>query len=179
MAHDAARPLEMDIVLPPGALHSADQDVYRTHSLLIDPTITEPCSVTQRRRAAKQPGFAAAQAATKKHKHYLGTASTPPAPTFDTNTYHLIPFAIETYGRLGDEAQDFIKQTAIHIAGGREDLSLNDYAFTVSSIRINLALALHRGLHERTTKHLLYARGLVDARGLSSHLRRSASTGHA
>jgi len=71
--------------------------------LNIDIVVTHPASKTMRARPCKEPGVAAKEAARiKKNKHASG----------DTQGHTFVPFAVESYGRLGLDAVQLLKDWA-------------------------------------------------------------------
>ena len=75
--------------------------------LNIDVVVTHPASATYRKAAAKKPGSANRIAEGRKRRDHGGGTG-----------HRFVPFAIETYGRLGDAAIDLLKNWADDAATG-------------------------------------------------------------
>ena len=69
----------------------------------LDMVVTHPCAASYRHGAAGEGGYAAAQQEVAKHARY------PPRPQVRGR---LVPFAVETYGRLGKEGLAFLRKAA-------------------------------------------------------------------
>ena len=68
-----------------------------------DNVVTHPCSATHLHGAAAENGYAARQAEAAKHGRYPPTARV---------RGRLVPLAVETYGRLGEEGLRFLRKAA-------------------------------------------------------------------
>ena len=69
----------------------------------LDMVVTHPCAASYRHGAAGEGGYAAAQHEAAKHARY------PPGPQVRGR---LVPFAVETFGRLGKESLRFLRKAA-------------------------------------------------------------------
>ena len=69
----------------------------------LDVVVAHPCSETYVREAATEDGYAARQAEERKHVRY------PPNARVGGR---LVPLAVETFGRLGEEGLRFLRQAA-------------------------------------------------------------------
>ena len=106
----ANRTLRMDVVIPIGAIRGARDRAIRDKRVLCDVTVANP-SATSAIRVQHTDTRAGALAAAKensKRRHYRGT--------FISAISTLVPFAIETYGRLGKDADHLLKELAAHAA---------------------------------------------------------------
>ena len=70
----------------------------------LDVVVTHPCAPAYCADAAVESGFAARTAAAAKHTKYQPHTAGVPG--------RLVPFAVETYGRLGEEALSFLRKAA-------------------------------------------------------------------
>jgi hypothetical protein len=98
----------------------------------LDTVVPSPCTVSACSQAAKQQGFAAAQAEEAKR-----------ASSFDVcrqNGIHFLPMAIEAFGGLGQSALSVVRKIGAFIAQrtGRSE------AEEIRYFRQRLSLALHR-----------------------------------
>jgi hypothetical protein len=75
--------------------------------LMVDVSIVHPAGATARKKASEQPGAAAAERDKRKRKDH-GADGTP--------GYEFVPFSIESYGRLGLEADKLLKDIATEAA---------------------------------------------------------------
>ena len=73
--------------------------------LLIDVTIRHPAAEAYQPRAAQQPGHAASSAEQQKLERY---------PERDGRS--IVPFAVETWGRMGGRAEDLLQKLAAEAA---------------------------------------------------------------
>ena len=140
----------MDIVVPIRAVRGARDANIREKRILIDVTVPNPSGRTaiRRQRTNVHAGVAAATGETIKHNKYGGT--------FVAATSHLVPFAVETYGRLGKEAEHFLKELAEHAVGvGADDAYYKSQ--TVCKFRQLVSVSLQRALSRR---ELMYVHGL-------------------
>lgn len=69
----------------------------------MDVIITHPATQTMREKASKEVGAAAKEAEEAKRRDHAKEG---------TKGFTFVPFAIETYGRLGREAENLLKQWA-------------------------------------------------------------------
>ena len=69
----------------------------------VDTKVTHPCAASFLAGAAAEDGYAARQAEAGKHSRY------PPNPQVRGR---LVPLAVETYGRLGEEGLRFLRKAA-------------------------------------------------------------------
>ena len=69
----------------------------------LDVGVVQPCSDTDVREAATEDGYAARQAEERKHVRY------PPNARVGGR---LVPLAVETFGRLGEEGLRFLRRAA-------------------------------------------------------------------
>lgn len=101
--------------------------------LIIDVVITHPGAPTYAQRAARVDGYAAKRAAQEKTRDFEKFA--------DGAQYGFVPFAVESYGRLGTEAIEFIKTLGdAAAAGGR----ISKSAFVANAYKV-LSCALQKG----------------------------------
>ena len=139
----------MDIVAySAGLAYTGVRDFDAKH-LLVDVTVADTSATHAFSGAAATPGFAAETSAARKHTTY--------GDLFDSSSYTLVPFAIESFGRLGKEAQALLRGLATHIAGGPGC----DKAFrgrVMHNLRQRLSVALQRQLSVRTLRHLAECR---------------------
>lgn len=98
--------------------------------LNIDVVVTHPACDTYRKAAAKHPGSANRKAEDRKRRDHGGGAG-----------HRFVPFAIETYGRMGDAAMDLLKSWADDAATGG---SVSRDAFLVW-LKRELSVALMKG----------------------------------
>ena len=71
--------------------------------LNVDVVITHPASKTLRGRSSRTPGAAARVAEENKRRHHAAGG---------TRGYRFVPFAVETYGRLGNAAVEVLADWA-------------------------------------------------------------------
>ena len=102
--------LRMDVVIPVGAVRGAEDRDIRDKRILCDITVANPSAKTSisNHRTDTRAGALAAAKETRKRRHYSGT--------FIGAISTLVPFAIETFGRLGREADHFLRELAEHAA---------------------------------------------------------------
>jgi hypothetical protein len=139
----------MDIVAYSAGLAFTGVREFDTKHLLVDVTVADTSATHVFSGAAATPGFAAENSAARKHNTY--------GDLFDSSSYTLIPFAIESFGRLGKEAQALLRGLANHIAGGPGC----DKVFrgrVMHNLRQRLSVALQRQLSVRTLRHLAECR---------------------
>ena len=114
-----------------------------------------PTLSTAVKYAAASGGWAARDGEREKRSHYKGT--------FDERRWVLVPFAQETYGRLGEDARVFVRQLACHSAacrGGDDALVRRRAAIVQRRIVVELGYSLARNMAERLRA---YMRGAVKA----------------
>ena len=101
----------------PGYGKRGDFAVSTVDDLLnIDVTVVHPASSSMRSRASREPGITAREAEKKKRRdHGVGAVG-----------HTFVPFAIETYGRLGVEAVKLLKDWA-KTAGEADMMDRNSY----------------------------------------------------
>jgi hypothetical protein len=100
--------------------------------LNVDVVITHPASKTLRGRASKTPGAAARVAEENKRRSHAAGG---------TRGYRFVPFAMETYGRLGTAAVEVLREWA-DAAAGAGVFSRDAY---LSWIKKELSVSLVRG----------------------------------
>ena len=147
---ESAPPLRMDIVTAPGSLFHGDRSLH-SKSVLIDLTLTHPCTSTRMTRHAHLPGSAVDDAATMNRRKYLGT--------FPATSYHLLPLAVSGYGEIGVDGQKLIKAIAeARVRARGEPSTPQDHRQQVGAhiagIRRRLSCALNEALSLRTRAHL-------------------------
>jgi len=106
--------LRMDVVIPIGAVRGANDRNIRDKRILCDITVANPSAkyAIRRHHTDTRAGALAAAKEDFKRQHYNGT--------FIGAISTLVPFAIETYGRLGSDADHFIKELAAHTANATD-----------------------------------------------------------
>ena len=102
--------------------------------LLLDVTVRHPGAVSYVERAAQTPGFCCAEASRDKHNRY------PP-----TGGRHAVCFAVETWGRLGPEAEAVLVHAA-GVAAHRDSLHSRSASGRLQRWRSQLDAALHRAV---------------------------------
>ena len=118
---------------------------------IVDVTVTHPTQQKYVAQAATRAGHAARGAERAKEVEFgkLGT---------DAGQYDFVPFAVETYGRLGVSAQSFLKALG-DVAASRGNIS--KAAFVRSAYR-EISCALQRGnglMYDRSLFHIARASG--------------------
>ncbi len=112
--------LAMDLTIPggqmsiPGAMNAEGAFVSATASgkfsldkgALVDVNVTDPICAAHVGQAAVCSGSTASKAVKRKYDHYTGH--------FDPRNHILIPFVVESFGRLSVHAQRLIKAMAEH-----------------------------------------------------------------
>jgi hypothetical protein len=103
-------PYCMDIVAAVGSLSGADDPAYRDKELLIDLSARHNTTTSsiELSKSHQMVGAAAAKGEKDKLEHYAGTY-TPAAQ-------QLVPFVLETHGRMAPTAKEFLEQLAVHAA---------------------------------------------------------------
>jgi hypothetical protein len=112
---------------------------------IVDVVVTHPSQQAHVHQACTRPGHAAAQAERSKVAEFRRIGE-------DAGQYDFVPFAVESYGRLGASAQSFLKQLGV-VAASRG--SVSQAAFVRSAYR-EVSCALQRGLG------LMYGRSLFN-----------------
>lgn len=145
---------EMDITVPPNAIHLHEEDEWAGKGLMIDVSLGDPMAISHARQASHQQGFVAAKREQEKRDHYQPELKDPrKPPVFDSDTRVLVPFTIEMYGAIGLSGQALLQKLACHCAGGPLEFDLVAYNLTLRMMRVRLAVALQKLLHERSTYH--------------------------
>ena len=112
----------MGIVIRRGAMRDASSSVYRTKGILLDVTHADSqAQVHLRGGSATIDGSAAQASEARKRRHY----ARPGHVSFDERSFKLTTFAMESFGRLGEEGYKFINEIATHAAGGRNGVNMN------------------------------------------------------
>jgi hypothetical protein len=162
------------------ALSTGDAE-FDTKHWIIDVGFADPAATTQdaRRRACDRAGYAAANVEVEKHFHYrtLGTACAradaaaamdaaaagavvPLAPAvwapgdcfYHSESHVLVPFAVETHGRLGASAIRLLWAMATHASGGPEgDVAERGRLFR--RWRLLLSFAVTRAVSVQAVSH--------------------------
>mgnify|MGYP001787467346 CR=1 FL=1 len=112
---------------------------------ILDVVVTHPSQQAHVNQACTRAGHAAAQAERAKVSEFRRIGE-------DAGQYDFVPFAVESYGRLGTSAQSFLKQLG-DVAAARG--SISRAAFVRSAYR-EVSCALQRGLG------LMYGRSLFN-----------------
>jgi hypothetical protein len=112
---------------------------------IVDVVVTHPSQQAHVSQACTRAGHAAAQAERAKVAEFRRIGE-------DAGQYDFVPFAVESYGRLGASAQSFLKQLG-DVAASRG--SISRAAFVRSAYR-EVSCALQRGLG------LMYGRSLFN-----------------
>jgi hypothetical protein len=137
----------MDLVVPGGQLLSSliinDRVVPAHKGLMIDFTHSGNTGKTHRKfSATHNAGAVAERSAAGKHTKYQGH--------FYSDSYHLIPIAVETSGAMAVQSHEAISCFARHMS------IKSSGAWTVSQcvarVRQQLSIALHTALSESTAK---------------------------
>jgi hypothetical protein len=101
------RSLRMDVELEPGTFsgierRGIEEEVGLAKGILLDVTCRNAQTESALRLgSARRPGVAAAKAETDKHNTYAGY--------YCPATHHLLCLAVEVHGRIGTEAETFLK----------------------------------------------------------------------
>jgi hypothetical protein len=98
---------------------------------IVDVVVTHPLQQAHVNQACTRPGHAAAQAERSKVTEFRRIGE-------DASQYDFVPFAVESYGRLGASAQSFLKQLG-EVAASRG--SVSQAAFVRSAYRGELCTA--------------------------------------
>jgi hypothetical protein len=143
----------MDVVVAPQGMALASDEEFAVKGVLLDLTVHCPTAPTYVRRAAREVGFVCNQAERTKYRWY-GKAG-----VFDPDRFILVPFALETFGRLGRRAIHFVHMLASHSAarrGGNEGVVKRRMAAFSRQIFMEFSLSLAR---EQAERQLTYVRG--------------------
>jgi hypothetical protein len=128
----------MDITTLPGALPLSGNQRLQRFGALLDVTVVDPL-VHLRHRAATVDGASAAFAHARKLATYRGSYHA---------SYNLWPLALESYGRWGDAAEEFLDAVATHAVGGADSMSWRAKGAVVHALRQRLAVTLQRAVSE-------------------------------
>ena len=112
---------------------------------IVDVVVTHPSQQAYVSQACTRVGHAAARAEAAKVAQFRAIGE-------DAGQYEFVPFAVESYGRLGASAQSFLKQLG-EVAASHG--SISKAAFVRSAYR-EVSCALQRGLG------LMYGRSLFN-----------------
>ena len=112
---------------------------------VVDVVVTHPAQQALVSQASTRTGHAAARAEAGKVARFRALGQ-------DAGQYDFVPFALESYGRLGASAQSFLKELG-SVASSRGNISQS--AFVRSAYR-EVSVALQRGLG------LMYGRALFN-----------------
>jgi hypothetical protein len=162
------RELRMDLTTLPGAFRLSGDVRLLARGALLDLTVADPHSHLHHHSDTVDGASAAAAAARKLDHTYRGT--------FSRASYTLWPLAVETYGRWGTAAEEFLDALATHVAGGRRSLTWRTKGAVLHHIRQVLAVTLQREVsravltydhHLRLATHR-GARAPAPARGAAS-----------
>lgn len=117
---------------------------------IVDVVVVHPSRQDFLGRSCKEAGYAAGRAAAEKVRKFRGFG--------DAGQYEFVPFAVESYGRLGAASQTFLKRLG-DIAAGRGNISKS--AFVRSAYK-EVSCALQRGIglqYARSTLNIARASG--------------------
>jgi hypothetical protein len=117
---------------------------------ILDIVVTHPARRDLLGQSCARAGFAAQRAEDGKVRNFRRFG--------DAGQYEFVPFAVESYGRLGVSAQNFLKRMG-DVAAGRGKISKS--AFVKSAYR-EVSCALQRGIgmmYARSTVNLARASG--------------------
>jgi hypothetical protein len=107
----ANKTFRMDLVLSSGALSQARSEEFRDINILIDVTVANAAAVSHiTAHSDRTAGVAADDGEQEKRTKYIVAYG----PTFSAATSTLVPFAMETYGRLGDDASKLVAALVEH-----------------------------------------------------------------
>ena len=156
------RHLSMDIVTRPGALRNASSSVYRNKGILLDVTHADPqARVHLRNGSATRDGTAAQASEARKRQHY----ARPGQVSFDERSFKLTTFAVESFGRLGEEGYEFINELATHAAGGRDGGNLTLKGIFQERLLQVVSVATQVAISRRVHRYQLSLRGRQEAQG--------------
>jgi hypothetical protein len=145
---EAGSTYRMDLVVHSAGLARTGKAAFDRKHLCVDVSIADPAAVCHQDYAT--PGVAAAAAETRKREHYQ-------VDEFDSASYNLIPFVVESDGRWGAAADEFLRGLATHIAGG-PSCDRARRARVLCNLRQRLSVALQRQLSGRAIRHLAECR---------------------
>lgn len=124
----AERDLRMDLVVPTG-------------ELLIDETHAEPQAATYlQRRSATNDGIAAATSKACRSAHY----ARPGCVSFDERIFKLTTLAVESFGPLGRNDEELLKQVATRVVGGEGGRGKTREGVLVERLRQVISTGLYR-----------------------------------
>ena len=127
----------------------------------LDGSIIHPGASGCIRQAAQQAGAAAAKRDQDKRALYA---------TSDPHGYHFVPFSVESYGRLGQPALQFLNKVAAVACSNADDSELDKSTFLETAYS-EISVALCRGvahLYSRCTQNLVPLSGSRYQPGLDS-----------
>ena len=159
-----------DTVVWRGAMHMASDKELQHMGVILDTTIRCPVAALYlkpaKRSAATEDGYAAKKGEKEKRAHHKGA--------LDETQWRFVPFAQETFGRLGPAARDFLGDLAEHSAvckGGDSVTIRRRSGIIMRSLIVRLSASLHAELAERVFAYVRGARmkGWV-VRPVSAHL---------
>ncbi len=102
----------------------------------LDVSVIHPAAVSHAAAASLTPGAAAAKRDAEKSAAYS---------TVDPHGYHFVPFSVESYGRLGKHAVDFLNAVAVSASKAPGSESFNKERF-VEGVYREISVALYNGL---------------------------------
>ncbi len=150
------RNLSMDIVVRRGALRDASSPAYRNKGILLDVTHADPqAQVHLRGGSATNDGKAAQTSEARKRRHY----ARPGHVSFDERSFKLTTFAVESFGRLGEEGYKFIDELATHAAGGRNGPNMCRRGIIKERILQVVSVATQVAISRRVHRYKLSLRG--------------------
>jgi len=150
------RNLSMDIVVRRGALRDASSPEYRNKGILLDVTHADPqAQVHLRGGSATNDGTAAQTSEARKRRHY----ARPGHVSFDERSFKLVTFAVESFGRLGEEGYEFIDQIATHAVGGRNGGNMSRRGIVKERILQVVSVATQVAISRRVHRYKLSLRG--------------------
>jgi hypothetical protein len=141
----------MDLVVhSAGVAHTGITAFDRKH-LCIDVSIADPASTRLSSLAdVLTPGAAAATVEKDKRAHYQ-------VDLFDSASYNLNPFVLESDGRCGLAAEELLRGLATHIAGG-PGCDRVRRGRVLYNLRQRISVTLQRQLSGRAIRHLAECR---------------------
>jgi hypothetical protein len=138
---------QMDVTTIPGAFALSGNARLLRRGALLDVTVADPLLPgCLRSGAATRDGAAAARAHSRKVAQYQGT--------FDPAHFTLWPLAVETYGRWGVVAEEFIDAFATHAVGGPDSATWRAKGACAHAIRQRLAVTLQRAVSSTVLHHV-------------------------
>ena len=159
-----------DTAVARGSMHMARDAKLQHLGVVLDTTVRAPILAThlapKRVNAANTDGYAAQKGEEEKRVHHKGC--------LDDSQWRLVPFAQETFGRLGIEASNFLRQLAAHAAackGGTSIIIRRRAGIVLRRLVVRLSASLHAEQAERVFAYVRNARhkGWV-VRPVSAHL---------